>query len=162
MPEQYLHHEGLVWPIYRQFFSPDGTEIAVRTIHFRLSRQLGFLGQDDGKLFPSLLWVTDKSVSQRFSGFCFVVLRSFNFRVFSVTFVLCFEMNAGPSTVLELTRPAKRNAMRDIGIESCSEGQSSISDFLTGWAYYLCGLTWNICNHNAMKRSSPYLCGCVC
>jgi len=33
-------------------------------------------------------------------------------------------MNAGPFTVLALTRPAKRNAMLDdIGIESCSEGQ---------------------------------------
>jgi len=42
---------------------------------------------------------------------------------FSITVVLCFEMNAGPSTVLALTRPAKRNAIRDIGIESCSKGQ---------------------------------------
>jgi hypothetical protein len=37
--------------------------------------------------------------------------------------VLCFEMNAGSCTVLELTRPANRNSMRDIGIESRSEGQ---------------------------------------
>lgn len=54
----------------------------------------------------------------------FAFLNLFNFRVFflSATFVLCFEVNAGPSTVLALTRPAKRNAVHDIGIESRSEG----------------------------------------
>lgn len=68
-----------------------------------------------------------KSVSQRFPGVCFVVLRSLTVLIsvsyFFVIVVLCFEMNAGRSTVLALTRPAKWNAMRDIGIESCSEGQ---------------------------------------
>jgi hypothetical protein len=72
--------------------------------------------------------VTEKSVSKSTISrvlLCrFAFFSGFNFRVpLSVTFVLCFEMNAGPSTVLALTGPAKLNAMRDIGIESCSEGQ---------------------------------------
>jgi cellobiose-specific phosphotransferase system component IIB len=37
--------------------------------------------------------------------------------------VLCFAINAGPSTVLELTRSVIQNAVRDIAIESRSEGQ---------------------------------------
>jgi hypothetical protein len=32
-------------------------------------------------------------------------------------------MDAGATTAHALTRPAKLNAMHDIGIESCSEGQ---------------------------------------
>ena len=82
---------------------------------------------------------------------------------FFVTVVLYFDMNAGPVTVLALPRPAKRNAMRDIGIESCSEGRKFDFRHLGRLRVLFVRPHVDYMQSQRNEEVDPYLCfGCVC